>query len=95
MSDLYDITRGNILECVLRAGAFLGQAAEYHGMERVLLLADAQQVAEAVAPLDPVAATVIREGINRVLSPPSDTVIDQVPTTTALESDVPHPTPGH
>lgn len=74
--DLPDITRGNLLECVLAAGAILGQAAESHGMRQLSYLADAQAMADAVAPLDPVAATVIREGANRVLHPPEDDIIE-------------------
>ena len=84
--NLHDITRGNILECVLAAGALLGHAAESYDMERLSYLAQAQQMADAVARLDPVAATVIREGVNRVLHPPGETVIDQTPPTSELES---------
>ena len=71
-----DITRGNILETVLAAGAVLGHAAESYGMERIGILAEASYFADAVAPLDPVAATVIREGVQRVLHPPEEDVVE-------------------
>ncbi len=74
--DLHDITRGNILECVLAAGAHLGHAAHSHGMNRLALLAEATEMADTAGKLDPVAATIIREGINRVLHPPEDVEVE-------------------
>ncbi len=67
---MHAAVRCNLYECVLAAGALLGRADEA-GDELGALVADAERIADVLAPVDPLAALIVRGGVARVLDPPT------------------------